>query len=510
MIRQLYKITLIFILSIWLLACQQATDDCSGENCDISNSLSRLPVVGLVQNKTIPILIKAANKGRARVEYRKTDDDRTMLSPWFELIEANDYTANLNLIDIADNEAYQYRVEFSAGDYSPWYEFTSFPKVGSPGKFSFVFSACLREKYLSYDIFSQIRSLSPTFVALTGDQMYADYDGNLNLLESYLSNDKLRQSMIAEGKTVLQDKTVLAAFRSKYARNFGTAYQNLSSHIPMLAMWDDHDFGKDNSDGTYPYKQQARKAFVENFPANPYVEENKGLYYRFSVADVDIFVLDTRWYRSPMQNEDNKDKHMLGPKQLSWLLAGLKASNSKMKLIFSSVSLNDYGGDTSSDRPGFDNWAGFKYERNLILSYIKNNDVNGVLFFSGDQHYPSAYIINKKASLKPLMRAEKFVEYAGKDVGTAVFDFSASPLSYEKASVRALDPANHFSYEIFRPEWAYPQPGNKKDAPKVVGSVYGVAEIDTTTSPATASIKFYELNTQSMEMEEIFHTKINM
>jgi phosphodiesterase/alkaline phosphatase D-like protein len=514
LIRTNYRLHLALAVSIFLVACQQSTSDRLADGGDIPNSLLRLPVVGILQDGRVPVLVKATHVGRARVEFRKIDDAKVRFSQWAELIKDNDYTVNLYLIDIAESQEYQYRVELSGGGYSEWYRFNSFPGVGKPGKFSFVFSACLREKYLEYDVFSEIKALAPTFVALTGDQMYADYDGNLNLLEEYLSNDELRQTMLSEGELILGEDNVLDAFRSKYARVFGTAYQNLSSHVPMLAMWDDHDYGEDNSDGSYPYKQQARKAFTENFPASPYVEPDEGLYYRFTIADVDVFVLDTRWYRAPMQAEDREDKHLLGKKQFSWLVDGLKTSTSSIKIVFSSVSLNDYGGDTSSDRSGFDSWIGYKHERNRLLSLIKSNNIEGVLFFSGDQHYPSAHILNQGESLKPLAHSENFVEYGGETLGTAVFDFSASPLSYKKATGAELDPANQentdFSYEVFRPGWAHPRPTEKQDATIVIGSVYGVATIDTTTSPATASVKFFELNKVNLAFEEIFHIKVNV
>ena len=223
---------------------------------------------------------------------------------------------------------------------------------------------------MGYNVFEKIEQSSPSFVALLGDQMYSDYDGDLNELESYLNNDSIRQVMVEEGEIILDDKAVLEAFRNKYNRVYGVNFQNMSSSIPLMAIWDDHDYGKDNSDGTYQYKKEARKVFKENFPDYSFIDEDGGIYYKFSIADVDIFVLDTRWYRSPMQNEDGEVKTMLGSKQLEWLLNELKNSDAKFKIVFSSVPSNDYGGDTSSGRDGFDSWMGYTFERNKILSFI--------------------------------------------------------------------------------------------------------------------------------------------
>ena len=121
---------------------------------------------------------------------------------------------------------------------------------------------------------------------MLGDQIYADYDGNINTGPSY---------------------SVVAALRNKYGRNFDEHFQSMSSTIPIIATWDDHDYGQDNADSTYIYKEETKKVFKETYPIYPYQVEDEGIYYQFKIADVDVFVLDTRWYRSPMDVDDNED-----------------------------------------------------------------------------------------------------------------------------------------------------------------------------------------------------------
>jgi len=479
--------------------------------CDKPYELSRAPVVGIVQNSQVPILIKATNAGRVRIEYQKPDAESRAFSEWGTLSDVNGLSANLYLNDLDDDAEYEYRVEFENGEYSQWYRFKSFPAVGKPGKFSFVFSACMREKYLGFNVFEEIEQFSPTFVALLGDQMYGDYDGDLNTLEDYSVSDSLREKMLAEGETILSDKTVLQAFRNKYSRVFDENYQKMASRFPLMATWDDHDYGKDNSDGAYPYKEEAKKVFKENYPAYPFEDEEGGIYYRFSISDVDIFVLDARWYRDPMQNAEGEEKKMLGDEQLSWLLNGLKESEASVKIVFSSVPLNDYGGDTSSGRRGFDSWMGYKFERSKFLSFIEENQIQGVLVFSGDQHYPSAHILNWQAPLNSISQTDTSIVYSLSDLGSAVFDFSASPLNYKRATGHPLIPENQvnpaFSFEIFRPDWAMPRE-TAEDAPLVVGSVFGLAEVDTESSPRKISVTFYELDPEIAEMAEMFRVGI--
>ena len=92
---------------------------------------------------------------------------------------------------------------------------------------------------------------------------------------------------------------------------------------------------------------------------------------------------------------------------------------------------------------------------------------------------------------------ENSIEFSLQNLGTAVFDFSASPLNYKRATGHPLIPKNQknplFSFEIFRAAWGIPK-NTIEDEPPVIGSVYGLAEVNTESSPKRISVKFYELN----------------
>ena len=479
-------------------------------NSKKENDFLRQPMVGIIQNNDVPILIKTISEGKVRIEYKKIDKSPSTYTEWQTLTKTNSLTANLLLNNLDYSTEYQYRVDFDENNFSKWFSFKTFPNQGKPGKFSVVFSSGMREKYSTPYVYENIKKMSPTFVALLGDQMYGDYDGNLNKLEEYLANDSLRKKKIEEGEVMLKEKSVLDAFRGKYHRTFVESFQQMSSSIPIMGIWDDHDMGQDNNDGTYPYREIARKVFMETYPTYPYEVENEGIYYRFTIADVDAFVLDTRWYRSPMQNADGEDKIMLGEKQLSWFLKGLKQSKARIKIIFSSIPFNDYGGDTSSGRGGYDSWMGYKYARNKVMSYIKENNITGVVVLSADQHYPSTHILNWEPPIKYISKTEKSVSYSLSELDNAIFDFSAGPFNYKKAAGHPLLSENQknplFSYEVYRPEWAMPI--NKKDRPVISASIFGMAEIDTESSPAKVTVKFYELDKETKKMVEIYKISI--
>ena len=478
-----------------------------------SNDFLRQPMVGIIQDSSVPILIKTIYEGQVRIEYKKQDESQSTFTEWQSLTKTNALTINPVLSNLDNNTEYQYRVEFDEGNFSKWFNFKTFPTQGKPGKFSFVFGSGMREKWATPHVYKNIQEVAPTFIALLGDQMYADYDGNLNKLEEYLANDSLRLKKIEEGEIMLKETSVLEAFRGKYHRTFVENFQKMSSRIPIMGIWDDHDMGEDNNDGTYPYKEEARQVFMETYPTYPYEIEDEGIYYRFTIADVDAFVLDTRWYRSPMQNAEGPEKFMLGEKQLEWLLNGLKNSTARFKIIFSSIPFNDYGGDTSSARPGHnDGWGGFLYARDQVMSFIKENKIQGVVAFSADQHYPSTHILNWKAPIKSISQTDTSVAYSLSELDHAIFDFSSGPFNYRKATGFPLLPENQenpeISYEVYRAEWAKPENAKIYKPFNTGTSVYGLAEIDTESSPAKISVKFYEMDPDTKEMIELYHIKI--
>jgi hypothetical protein len=214
-----------------------------------------------------------------------------------------------------------------------------------------------------------------------------------------------------------------------------------------------------------------------------------------------------------MQNAEGPEKVMLGEAQLKWLLNGLQNSTAKFKIIFSSVPFNDYGGDTSSGRPGsFDSWMGFTYARNQLLSLIREHEIEGVVVFSADQHYPSAHIVNWKAPITPISQTDTSVAYSLTELDHAIFDFSAGPFNYKRATGLPLLPENQenpmISYEVYRPDWAKPENEHIYKPFDVGVSIYGMAEIDTESSPAKISVKFYEMDPETKEMVEMYHIRI--
>ena len=83
------------------------------------------------------------------------------------------------------------------------------------------------------------------------------------------------------------------------------ALEPLLRSTPQLAIWDDHDFGYNDSDGLNPMKQGALQVF-QNYWANPDNDRGgmPGIWFKHSHGGVDFFFLDGRYHRDPSATPD--------------------------------------------------------------------------------------------------------------------------------------------------------------------------------------------------------------
>ena len=163
-----------------------------------------------------------------------------------------------------------------------------------------------------------------------------------------------------------------------------SGWRDLTSRVPTYGIWDDHDYGPDNSDRTLKGKEVSLRAFREHW-ANPYYGEtnNAGIYSHFSRGNVDFFLIDVRYHRSPNRDTNGLTKTMLGREQLQWLKRELLTSTARAKVILSGSEFQSNG--------TVDSWASFKRERDELLDFIKDAEISGVLLVSGDRHFTAAY-----------------------------------------------------------------------------------------------------------------------
>ena len=194
--------------------------------------------------------------------------------------------------------------------------------------------------------------------------------------------DRGADGLVLLGDTPYIDSTVLQVAREKH-REF-LSIPELSRFMrqrPVWGTWDDHDFGRNNSDGNLPGKKNTRQAFVEYRANQTYGENGQGVYTKFRYGPVEVFLLDTRWFAGTEPSPvDAKKPTLLGRRQWGWLLKSLGKSTAPFKLITSGMIWDDKKKGKSDD------WMTYSHERAALFDFLGKNKISGVVLIGGDIH----------------------------------------------------------------------------------------------------------------------------
>ena len=266
-------------------------------------------------------------------------------------------------------------------------EFSTLPKSDTSAPVTFAWSGDVggqdrcRQGEAGYPIFDTIRRQKPDFFLFLGDTIYAD-----NVCPSP-PNDP-GANFIA---------TTLSEYRAKHHYQRGAAaLRRLLDTVPVYVTWDDHEVKNNFSGPSEAQMPAGRQALREYWPIRSDVSDPNRLYRSIRYgSDLEIFLLDTRQYRSKNAEPDGPAKTMLGAAQLQWLLEEMPASTATWKVIVTSVPLSvPKGGGLAV--PGHDGWAGgtdgtgFERERQVIVDAIVQKRVANVVFLAGDIHWVQA------------------------------------------------------------------------------------------------------------------------
>ncbi len=159
--------------------------------------------------------------------------------------------------------------------------------------------------------------------------------------------------------------------------------QNLLHTSANYAIWDDHDFGPNDSNGSFVHKDWTLNAF-KTFWANPSYgiqgtcEEN-GITTQFQWSDIDFFLLDNRFNRVAHDVKNSETPTILGEQQINWLIESLKFSKAPFKIVA-------MGGQFLNTGKNFENYSNWSTERQRIIEAIESNNIKGVFFLTGDRH----------------------------------------------------------------------------------------------------------------------------
>jgi alkaline phosphatase D len=210
----------------------------------------------------------------------------------------------------------------------------------------------MRATHQPFQLYDRILEQKPDFFILLGDTVYADHP-------------------------IIHAAHTLDAFRAKHRQNRADVHlQNFLARVPVYAMWDDHEVAN-NFNRTHPLIRLGRQAFREYWPMQG--SDPSVLYRTMSWGPiVDLFLLDSRQYRSPQRDADGPGKTMLGSTQKAWFKETIRQSTATFKFVISSVPFLGW--------KSTDNWAGYATERDELLRFFRAEAISGVIFLSADAH----------------------------------------------------------------------------------------------------------------------------
>ena len=113
------------------------------------------------------------------------------------------------------------------------------------------------------------------------------------------------------GDNIYGDTRDMKELRAKYGQLAAKpGFQKLRATTPIVAVWDDHDYGEDDAGGDYPMKEQSREIFLDfwNEPDDSPRRSRNGIYasYLFGPEDrrVQIILPDLRFNRTAIARQD--------------------------------------------------------------------------------------------------------------------------------------------------------------------------------------------------------------
>ncbi|MFM8980582.1 MAG: alkaline phosphatase D family protein, partial [Planctomycetia bacterium] len=307
------------------------------------------PMVGHTTPTTCSLWASAGVGARLSVALRRADEPASAARRLALVADGEDPAVQrITLTGLAPATRYAYQLAWNEHVDEGWAGGFATPRPeGTPGLTRLATSSCMKPSFPGTS-FELLRQAQPGFHLLLGDNAY---------------HDSTLEELAWRGHREMRSVPQLA---------------RLLREVPTYAIWDDHDYAGNNTDGTAVGKRRALRCFRALF-ANPSygLPGVPGVFCSFRWNDLEVFLLDVRYHRSPNKQPDGPEKRVLGAAQMAWLADGLAASRAPFKLVASGSVLDSTEGDS---------WQQFPTDRARLFALLRERAVGGVVFLTGDLH----------------------------------------------------------------------------------------------------------------------------
>lgn len=408
------------------------------------------PMLGYSEMKEVMLWVQTKESAKVHIQYWTTDNPQAIhKTEEISTQKESGFTAHLLADEVEPSKQYEYSVWINGTKEARTYPLTfKTPPLWQfrtdPPEMKIALGSCAfinDEKYDrpgagyggNYEIFTAISNQKPDIMLWLGDNIYlreADWYSKTGIYYRY-----------THSRSLLQMQALLASSIN-------------------LAIWDDHDYGPNDSDNTFVKKEISREAF-KDFWANPsYGLDNKnGITSFYEYGDCQFFLLDNRFFRSA-NNLITKERRVLGKKQMNWLIEALASSKATFKFVC-------VGGQMLNSATVFENLSNISFkEYEELWSRINQEKLSNVIFLTGDRHH-------SELSMR---------EFAS---GRKVYDWTVSP--FTSGVAKAPDEKN-----IYRVQDSYIEEKN-----------FGIIEVKGTQKKRVLTLKCLGVNGQELWKYEI-------
>lgn len=357
---------------IFLILCLTVFQVTFSQKNELNSLLQSGPMVGYCEMKEAMIWLQTTKNIPVKIEYYALDNPKKVyVSDVYSSSKDVGFTYHIILDELQQGKKYNYSVvidnkkltlpfetSFSSKKLWQWREDAPDFSV-AVGSCNYIGEAEADRPGKSYgsgyDIFESINSKNPDIMLWGGDNIYlreTDWDSKTGIYHRYSHSRRIKEA------------------------------QKLLAKTQNFAIWDDHDFGPNDSDRGFYFKNLTQKAFKDFWANKSYglkPNQDEGVYSTFNWGDAQFFLLDNRFFKSPNDRKTG-DKILLGKEQINWLIDNLVASKASFKIIV-------VGGQVLNTAEVFENYSNYADEKTYLLNEIVANKIKGVLFISGDRHF---------------------------------------------------------------------------------------------------------------------------
>ena len=245
------------------------------------------------------------------------------------------------------------------------------------------FGSCAMQ-FKPQPVWDVIAQQKPDLFLFIGDVVYADFDGKAAFSPS--------EETLKRDWGLLKNEPHFKRFRKQ---------------VPIMATWDNHDYGKHDGGAEFEKKDLTKKHFLNFFkePKNSVRRKTPGIYEAKMFGPpgkrLQVIMLDTRYFKGATTIDKrskaeksalglsgtlgkyvpnlNSEVTLLGKDQWLWLAQQLQVP-ADIRLLISSTQV-------VADKKGMDEWGNYPLERQRLFDLIAKSKVKNLIILSGNVHY---------------------------------------------------------------------------------------------------------------------------